>query len=217
MRVAPDWSPAWLPANAPSSSSISSSLPTIATGAGISSMPSFDGARAGVYTLASPSFPFMRMVPADCSTNLKLARVAGGVALRTASAQSMDSPRFAAPPASLAAVFTISPITAYSHRILGSPTRPQKQCPVVMPAVPRTPAAVMWRSTFCAATMQGTLCLWLVYPGSPNTKIMAKPLSSIVIWRVAPPISASTVLMLCPSMFCRLASQVVSMYLLSCS
>ena len=73
------------------------------------------------------------------------------------------------------------PITAYSHRISGSPITPQKQVPVVTPAVASIPAPDKTPRTLRAARMQGVLWLLVRYPGNPKTNIMASPLSSAAI------------------------------------
>ena len=72
-------------------------------------------------------------------------------------------------------------MTAYSHRLLASPTKPQKQLPVARPALLLIPPSVMTSTAFAAALRQGRALLLYENPGSPNTKIAARPFSSTVI------------------------------------
>ena len=72
-------------------------------------------------------------------------------------------------------------MTAYSQRLLGSPNKPQKQEPVARPALQLTPPSLMMSVACAAAFTQGSVWLLCEKPGSPNTKIAARPFSSTVI------------------------------------
>mmetsp|Transcript_24261 Transcript_24261/g.67462 ORF Transcript_24261/g.67462 Transcript_24261/m.67462 type:complete len:210 (-) Transcript_24261:152-781(-) len=184
IRRRPDTCPAtWLSLTTLRSRSISASRPTTRTGA--EPAPSCSTSSSGLNTLASSRLPFSQMLPAGRRTSLWEASPETDrlVMLATFSLHRMGSFCLAAATASRAAVLTESPITAYSHRILGSPTTPQKHVPMAIPAVPGIPAAAIRLSTLRAATMQGVHCWLLPYPGSPNTNIIASPLSSTVIWK----------------------------------
>mmetsp|Transcript_16461 Transcript_16461/g.55566 ORF Transcript_16461/g.55566 Transcript_16461/m.55566 type:complete len:243 (-) Transcript_16461:66-794(-) len=133
-------------------------------------------------------------VPPSANSNVEaLARVgpapSRSTASRTRSSTRMQSPRFGcfdAAAISLAAKFTLGPMTAYSH-LNGAPTKPQNVTPTVMP---------QYAAMFCFARARTKACAYSTarrslsskeLPRTPKHVIATQPLSSTMNCRTKPP------------------------------
>mmetsp|Transcript_30576 Transcript_30576/g.76495 ORF Transcript_30576/g.76495 Transcript_30576/m.76495 type:complete len:222 (+) Transcript_30576:271-936(+) len=122
----------WMVANSSSRPRTTQSGGDILDGRGREVASSVSGRSAK--TGARPAFPLRGMSPTASRLRPKAAHCSFA-AWATVSLHRTRSPSLMAAPASLAAVLTTSPRTAYSQRIFGLPITPQKQIPEVTPAV----------------------------------------------------------------------------------
>mmetsp|Transcript_39460 Transcript_39460/g.93606 ORF Transcript_39460/g.93606 Transcript_39460/m.93606 type:complete len:202 (+) Transcript_39460:802-1407(+) len=136
----------------------------------------------GTKTGRLADFPFSCTEPTGTSSRAAAFAALDSMEWYSDSEQRMCLPRFSASPASRAAVLTVSPMTVYSHLVAGLPTIPQKQEPLASPAVKETsaPSSRPEENTSVAARRHCIEWWFLTGPGSPKTKIAARPFSSTV-------------------------------------